>query len=69
MTDKNIEDCTYILQDNADKDVGRKFMIVLLDSSGMYCDHIFMTEGQKNPTQHLKRQKLTRLKHPPCEML
>ncbi len=23
MTDKNIEDCTYILQDNADKDVER----------------------------------------------
>jgi hypothetical protein len=28
-----------------------------------------MTEGQNNPTQRLKRQKLTRLKHPPCEML
>jgi hypothetical protein len=49
--------------------IQKKFMIVLLDSSGMYCDHIFMTEGQNNPTQHLKRQKLTRLKHPPCEML
>jgi hypothetical protein len=49
--------------------IQKKFMIVLLDSSGMYCNHIFMTEGQNNPTQHLKRQKLTRLKHPPCEML
>jgi hypothetical protein len=47
----------------------KKFMIVLLDSSGMYCDRIFMIEGQNNPTQHSKRQKPTRLKHPPCEML
>jgi hypothetical protein len=49
--------------------IRKKFMIVLLDSSGMYCDRIFMIEGQNNPTQHSKRQKPTRFKHPPCEML
>ncbi len=49
--------------------IRKKFIIVLLDSSGMYCDRIFMIEGQNNPTQHSKRQKPTRFKHPPCEML
>jgi hypothetical protein len=69
MTDKNIEDCTYILQDNADKGVERYSEEINDSAPGLLRNYIFMTEGQNNPTQRLKRQKLTRLNHPPCEML
>lgn len=35
----------------------KKFMIVLLASSGMYCDLIFMIDGQNIPTHASKVQK------------
>ena len=35
----------------------KKFMIVLRASSGMYCDLIFMIDGQKIPTQASNTQK------------
>jgi hypothetical protein len=35
----------------------KKFMIVLLASSGMYCDLIFMIDGQNMPTHASKVQK------------
>jgi hypothetical protein len=34
----------------------KKFMMVLLDSSGMYWDLIFIMDGQKIPTQASKTQ-------------
>ncbi|KAB2598830.1 molybdate-anion transporter-like [Pyrus ussuriensis x Pyrus communis] len=34
----------------------KKFMIVLLASSGMYCDLIFIMDGQNSPTQASKAQ-------------
>lgn len=34
----------------------KKFMMVLLASSGMYCDLIFMMDGQKIPTHASKVQ-------------
>ncbi len=49
--------------------IRKKFMMVLLDSSGMYCDRIFMMDGQNKPTQASKRQKPSKLKRPPGEIL
>jgi len=49
--------------------IRKKFMIVLLDSSGMYWDLIFMIDGQKIPTHISKRQKPSRFKRPPEVMV
>lgn len=49
--------------------IRKKFMIVLLDSSGMYCDLIFMIDGQKIPTHISKRQNPSRFKRPPEVMV
>jgi uncharacterized protein YcbX len=48
--------------------IRKKFMIVLLDSSGRYCDRIFMIDGQNKPTQVSKRQKPSKLRRPPAEI-
>ena len=46
----------------------KKFMIVLLASSGMYWDLIFIIDGQNIPTQASKVQKPNRRILPPNEM-
>lgn len=47
----------------------KKFMIVLLASSGMYWDLIFMIDGQNIPTQASNAQKPTTRIHPEKEIL
>ena len=47
----------------------KKFMIVLLASSGMYWDLIFMMDGQKIPTQASNVQKPRSWTQPANEML
>ena len=46
----------------------KKFIIVLLASSGMYWDLIFIMEGQNIPTQASKVQKPSIWRHPENEM-
>jgi hypothetical protein len=46
----------------------KKFMIVLLASSGIYWDLIFMIDGQKMPTQDSNIQKPSSCRQPPNEM-
>ena len=47
----------------------KKFMMVLLASSGMYWDLIFMIDGQNMPTQASKVQKPRSWIQPEKEML
>lgn len=47
----------------------KKFMMVLLASSGMYWDLIFMIDGQNIPTQASNAQKPTTRIHPEKEIL
>lgn len=47
----------------------KKFIMVLLDSSGMYCDLNFIIDGQNIPTQASKAQKPRSWRHPPNVML
>lgn len=47
----------------------KKFIMVLLDSSGMYRDLIFMIDGQNIPTQASNVQKPTTRIHPANDIL
>lgn len=47
----------------------KKFMMVLLASSGMYCDLIFIIDGQKIPTHASNVQKPINWMHPENDML
>lgn len=55
-------------QTNKFSGMRKKFMIVLLASSGIYCDLIFMIDGQKMPTHDSKVQKPSSCREPPNEM-
>ena len=47
----------------------KKFMMVLLASSGMYCDLIFIIDGQNNPQHASNVQKPKSCIHPAKDIL